>query len=96
MHIVFTPSLFLISQFSCCSLSRYEKVPQERYKVTFKPRKTVRKRDTLVEYQIVNLRMWVKNVLSGCVTFEKKKYDACKSVGKFVMYGKIIDRNDGT
>jgi hypothetical protein len=33
MHIVFTPSLFLISPFCCCSLSRYEKVPQERYRL---------------------------------------------------------------
>jgi hypothetical protein len=32
MHVVFTPSLFPISPFCCRSLSRFEKVPQERYK----------------------------------------------------------------
>jgi hypothetical protein len=31
MHVVYTLSLFLISPFCCCSLSRYKKVPQERY-----------------------------------------------------------------
>ncbi len=32
VHIASTLSLFLISPFCCCSLSRYKKVPQERYK----------------------------------------------------------------
>ncbi len=31
VHVVFTLSLFLISPFCCCSLSRHKKVPQERY-----------------------------------------------------------------
>jgi hypothetical protein len=31
MHVVYTLSLFLISLFCCCSLSRYKKVPRERY-----------------------------------------------------------------
>jgi hypothetical protein len=32
VHVASTLSLFLISPFCCCSLSRYKKVPQERYK----------------------------------------------------------------
>jgi hypothetical protein len=32
VHVDSTLSLFLISPFCCCSLSRYKKVPQERYK----------------------------------------------------------------
>jgi hypothetical protein len=31
VHVASTLSLFLISPFCCCSLSRYKKVPQERY-----------------------------------------------------------------
>ncbi len=31
MHVGYTLSLFLISPSCCCSLSRYKKVPQERY-----------------------------------------------------------------
>ncbi len=31
-HVASTLSLFLISPFCCCSLSRYKKVPQERYR----------------------------------------------------------------
>ena len=31
LHVDSTLSLFLISPFCCCSLSRYKKVPQERY-----------------------------------------------------------------
>ncbi len=34
MHVVFTPSLFPISLFCFRSLSRYEKVPQERYSLS--------------------------------------------------------------
>jgi hypothetical protein len=32
VHVVSTLSLFLISLFCCCSLSRYKKVPQEQYR----------------------------------------------------------------
>ena len=31
VHVASTLSLFLISPFCCCSLSRYKEVPQERY-----------------------------------------------------------------
>ncbi len=33
VHVDSTLSLFFISPFCCCSLSRYKKVPQERYRV---------------------------------------------------------------
>ncbi len=33
VHVVSILSLFLISPFCCCSLSRYKKVPRERYSV---------------------------------------------------------------
>ncbi len=33
IHVVYTLSLFLISPFCCYSLSRYKKVPQERYSI---------------------------------------------------------------
>ncbi len=34
VHVASTLSLFLISPFCCCSLSRYKKVPRERYSNT--------------------------------------------------------------
>ncbi len=36
VHVAFTLSLFLIYPFCCCSLSRYKKVPQERYSTNLK------------------------------------------------------------
>ncbi len=71
-HVDYTLSLFLISLFCCCSLSRYKKVLQERY--------TVRPESYKIVMIIFYLSLWTKYLFDKISL--KKKYLHRQNIGK--------------